>query len=32
MFHSEISIASLKAGKHVFCEKPDAVSPERRKR
>jgi len=32
LYHSEISIASLKAGKHVFCEKPDAVSPERRKR
>ncbi|CAG7652601.1 Gfo/Idh/MocA family protein [Paenibacillus allorhizosphaerae] len=28
LYHSEISIASLKAGKHVFCEKPDAVSPE----
>lgn len=27
LYHSEIAIASLNAGKHVFCEKPDAVSP-----
>jgi predicted dehydrogenase len=26
LYHSEISIAGLNADKHVFCEKPDAVS------
>lgn len=27
LFHSEIAVAALQKGKHVFCEKPDAVNP-----
>ncbi len=27
--HSEVAIAAFAHGKHVFCEKPDAISPEK---
>ncbi|NOU64832.1 gfo/Idh/MocA family oxidoreductase [Paenibacillus sp. LMG 31461] len=27
-YHSDIAVAALEAGLHVFCEKPDAISPE----
>ena len=27
LYHSEMAVAALKSGRHVFCEKPDAVSP-----
>lgn len=27
LFHSKVAIAALRAGHHVFCEKPDAISP-----
>ncbi len=28
LFHSEVAVAALDSGKHVFTEKPDAISPE----
>ncbi|MBP1993688.1 Gfo/Idh/MocA family protein [Paenibacillus eucommiae] len=28
LYHSEVAVAALQSGKHVFCEKPDAVSAE----
>jgi predicted dehydrogenase len=32
LYHSEIAVAALNKGLHVFCEKPDAVSPEEAQR
>jgi predicted dehydrogenase len=28
LYHSEIAVAALNAGIHVFCEKPDAINPQ----
>ena len=27
LYHSPIAVAALKSGRHVFCEKPDAINP-----
>jgi predicted dehydrogenase len=27
LYHSKVAVAALKAGRHVFCEKPDAINP-----
>lgn len=32
LLHSQVAVAALQAGAHVFCEKPDAVSPEEAQR
>ncbi len=32
LHHSEIAVAALEAGMHVFCEKPDAINPEEAER
>ncbi|SDD47918.1 Predicted dehydrogenase [Paenibacillus sp. UNCCL117] len=32
VLHSEVAIAALEHGQHVFCEKPDAISPEEAQR
>lgn len=27
LYHSKVAVAALNAGRHVFCEKPDAINP-----